>query len=268
MYSVLMSVYFKEKAEYLRAAMDSIWNQTVRTDDFVLVCDGPLNEELDEVIREMEKHHRELHVIRLEKNSGLGNALNAGLKECRNELVARMDSDDIALPERCEKQLEVFESYKELSICSGTIQEFWEEQIMGKRVLPAEQADIVAFSRKRNPFSHPAVMFRKCDVEKAGGYNEEYHLFEDYYLWVRMLKNGCRGYNLQEELLKMRTPLDAYKRRGGMKYARDMLRFHKWIRSSGWSSWKDYLTGAVPHAVVCVLPARLRGLVYKRLRCK
>ena len=102
-YSVLMSVYHKEKAEFLREALDSIWNQTVQTDDFVLVCDGPLNEELDSVIAEHEKAHPGvLHVIRLEKNGGLGNALNIGIKQCKNELIARMDSDDISYPDRCE----------------------------------------------------------------------------------------------------------------------------------------------------------------------
>ena len=161
-YSVLMSVYAKEKAEYLRQAMDSIWNQTIQTDDFVLVCDGPLNNELDAVIDEMEKAHPEtLHVVRLEKNGGLGNALNIGIKECKNELVARMDSDDISMLERCEKQLTMFIEHPDISICSGTVIEFigTTENAIGKRTLPETDDEIKAFSRKRNPCNHPAVMF-------------------------------------------------------------------------------------------------------------
>ena len=100
----------------------------------------------------------------------------------------------------------------------------------------------------------------------AGGYNEEYHLFEDYYLWIRMLMNGCIAYNIQEVLLKMRTPINMYEQRGGWQYARDMLRFHGWIRKQGWSSWKDYFTGAVPHALVCIAPNGIRSMVYKLLR--
>lgn len=267
MYSVLMSVYKKERPEYLQEAMDSIWNQTMKTDDFVLVCDGPLTEQLDAVIYEMKQKHREtLNVIRLERNGGLGNALNIGLKYCKNELIARMDSDDVSLPERCEKEIEAFSEQPDLSVCSAFIQEFWDQSLLGKRVLPEKHEEIIAFSKKRNPFSHPVVMFKKSDVEKAGGYSERYHLFEDYYLWIRMLMSGCKCYNIQEVLLNMRTPLDMYKRRGGWQYAKDMLKFHWWIRGQGWSSLKDYLTGAIPHAVVCVMPNRIRKHIYGKLR--
>ena len=117
-----MSVYYKEKAEWLRQAMDSMWNQTIPTNDFVLVCDGPLTQELENVIVQMCTKHPELQVIRLKKNEGLGNALNLGLKHCKNELVARMDSDDIAFPDRCQKELNVFSAQPSISVCSGVIQ--------------------------------------------------------------------------------------------------------------------------------------------------
>ena len=108
-YSVLMSVYYREKPEFLRQSMESILHQTVPTDDFVLVCDGPLNPELDAVIAQMQQAFGPvLYVLRLKQNGGLGKALNAGIQHCKNELVARMDSDDISRPDRCEKQLKVF----------------------------------------------------------------------------------------------------------------------------------------------------------------
>ena len=263
-YSVLMSVYFREKPVYLKAAVDSMLSQTVRPDELVLVCDGPLTPELDAVIAE----YPWLNVIRLEKNSGLGAALNEGLQHCRNELVARMDSDDLALPERCELQLKVFEAQPGLSICSGTLKEFTDDpnEIVGQRTVPEQMDEIVSFSKKRNPFNHPAVMFRKSAVETAGGYNETYHLFEDYYLWIRMLQNGCSGYNVQQPLLKMRVSMDAYERRGGLRYAMELLRFHSWIRKTHWTTWKDYLTGALPHAAVCVMPKRIRRFIYRFLR--
>lgn len=266
-YSVLMSVYHREQAPFLREAMDSIWRQTVPTEDFVLVCDGPLTPELDAVIAEMEAAHPSaLHVVRLEKNSGLGIALNEGLKYCRNDLVARMDSDDISMPDRCERQLAAFEARPSLALCSGTLEEFWGDTVSGRRVLPEDQEGIIAFSRKRNPFSHPAIMFRKSEVERAGGYNEEFHLFEDYYLWVRMLMNGCEGCNLPQVLLRMRVPTDLYERRGGRQYARDLLRFHRWLREQGWATRKDYLTGALPHAIVCIIPNKMRKGVYRLIR--
>ena len=153
-YSVLMSVYHKENPEYLRAAMNSIWEQTVKTDDFVLVCDGPLTPELDAVIAEMQEEHPELTVVRLAKNGGRGNALNEGMKHCKNDLVARMDSDDISRPDRCERQLAVFRDYPEVSIVSGVVEEFTQstEKIDSRRVLPETHKEILDFARKRNPF--------------------------------------------------------------------------------------------------------------------
>ena len=133
-YSVLMSVYKSEKAEYLRIAMNSMWNQTVPTNDFVLMCDGPLTDELDTVIEEMQAEHPDtLHVIRFEKNGGLGHALQVGVKECKNDLIARMDSDDISRPERCEKELAVFAAHPELSIVGSVIEEFTEIEPGGFR---------------------------------------------------------------------------------------------------------------------------------------
>lgn len=263
-----MSVYFREKPDNLRQAMESMRKQTIPTDDFVLVCDGKLTPELDAVIEEeKEKFGNVLHVVRLKKNSGLGNALNAGLKHCKNELVARMDSDDLSRPDRCEKQLKLFTAHPEVSLSSGTVSEFITDskKSTGKRTLPITDKEIRIFSRKRNPMNHPCVMFRKNAVEKAGGYKETYHLFEDYYLWVRMLMKGYRARNLEDVLLDMKSSTDMYERRGGRKYAQDMLRFHRWMKKSGWSKESDYLSGAVPHAVVCVLPNGIRKIIYKKL---
>ena len=181
-YSVLMSVYHKENAEYLRIAMDSIWEQSVSTDDFVLVCDGPLNNSLDAVIAEMEDNHSELTVVRLEKNGGLGNALNEGIKYCKHELVARMDSDDISRPDRCKRQLAVFRKHSDISICSGVVEEFTvsTNEIEARRELPEKQKEIVAFAKKRNPFNHPCVMYKKSAVEAAGGY-------QDFFYWKTII---------------------------------------------------------------------------------
>ena len=263
-----MSVYFKEQPNNLRQAMESMRCQTVPTDDFVLVCDGPLTDELDAVIREeKQKFGLILHVLRLEKNGGLGNALNEGLKVCKNELVARMDSDDISRPERCEKQLKLFESFPGISLSSGTVSKFVTDPAhpTGKREIPITDEEIRTYSRKRNPMNHPCVMFKKSAVESAGGYKETYHLFEDYYLWVRMLMKGYKARNTIDVLLDMRSPADMYLRRGGKKYAEDMLGFHQWMKQSRWSSEVDYLSGAVPHAVVCVLPNGVRKMVYEKL---
>lgn len=265
-YSVLMSVYVKEQAEYLRAAMNSIWNQTVPTDDFVLVCDGALNAELNSVIDEMEKAHPgSLHVVRLESNVGLGNALNTGIKYCRHELVARMDSDDISRPERCEKQLRVFAEHPDVSICSGIVEEFTESvtQVTASRVLPETSDEIAAFARTRTPFNHPCVMYKKSAVESAGGY-QDFYLLEDYYLWIRMLQNGCRGYNLQEPLLWMRAGSEMYKRRSGWKYARSQQRLFHYMKQTGFIDTKQYVKSTGIRTCSSMAPNRLREQVFKR----
>lgn len=170
-YSVLMSVYSKENPTWLRLAIESMQTQTLPTSDFVLVCDGPLTPELDGVIAEKQRQMGTvLTVVRLEKNMGLGNALSEGLRHCRNELVARMDSDDISCPDRCERQLAVFSRYPNVSICSGTIAEFSEspETTTCTRVLPERNDAIIEFAKRRSPFNHVSVMYKKSAVEAVG----------------------------------------------------------------------------------------------------
>ena len=269
-YSVLMSVYVKEKAEYLRTAMDSIWNQTVPTDDFVLVCDGPLNEGLDVVISEMEAAHPDaLHVVRLEKNGGLGNALNVGVKHCKNELIARMDSDDISRTDRCLKQLAVFRNRPEVSICSGIVEEFTvsTDRVEACRVPPETQEEILLFAKKRNPFNHPCVMYKKTAVETAGGY-QDFYLLEDYYLWIRMLQNNAVGYNLQEPLLWMRAGSDMYKRRAGWKYAMSQKALFKYMKDSGFIGGPQYMKSVVVRTASSLTPNWLREFMFKTVMRK
>lgn len=266
-YSVLMSVYVKEKAEYLKQAMDSIWNQTIAPDDFVLVCDGPLNEELDAVIEAMQAAHPDtLHVVWLEKNGGLGNALNKGIKHCRHELVARMDSDDISRPDRCERQLKVFQRHPDVSVVSGIVEEFTTsiDQIETRRVLPETQEEIITFSKKRNPFNHPCVMYKKAAVEAAGGY-QDFYLLEDYYLWIRMLQKGSLGYNLQEPLLWMRAGSDMYKRRAGWKYAKSQKALFKYMKDSGFIDFGQYMKSTITRMVSALLPNSFREFAYKKV---
>ena len=265
-YSVLMSVYHKEKAEYLKQAMASIWNQTIRTDDFVLVCDGPLNDELDAVIEAMRAAHPDtLHVVRLEKNGGLGNALNMGIKHCKHELVARMDSDDISRPDRCERQLKMFQEHPDISVVSGIVEEFTTStsEIEARRVPQETQNEIVQFAKKRNPFNHPCVMYKKSAVEAAGGY-QDFYLLEDYYLWIRMLQKGITGYNLQEPLLWMRAGSDMYKRRAGWKYAMSQKALFKYMKDNGFISGSQYIKSVAVRTASSITPNWLREFMFKR----
>ena len=266
-YSVLMSVYHKEKPEYLKQAIESIQAQTLSTNDFVLVCDGPLNEQLDSVIATKQQEMGEsLNVVRLAKNGGLGNALNAGINHCKNELVARMDSDDVAYPDRCEKQIAVFNIHSEVSICSGIVEEFTTDPntVDTRRVPPETNAEIVEFAKKRNPFNHPCVMYKKSAVEAVGSY-QDFYLLEDYYLWLRMLMAGYQGYNIQEPLLHMRAGSDMYKRRAGWKYARTQVRLFKFMKNEGFIGERRYIKSCVIRSGSSVAPNWLRKFMFEKV---
>ena len=266
-YSVLMSVYHKEKPEYLKQAIESIQAQTYPTDDFVLVCDGPLNSELDAVITtKQQEMNGVLKVYRLDKNEGLGNALNAGINHCKNELVARMDSDDVAYPNRCEKQIDVFNTHPEVSICSGIVEEFTTdpEVVDARRALPETNAKIMEFAKKRNPFNHPCVMYKKSAVEAAGSY-KDFYLLEDYYLWLRMLMAGYQGYNIQEPLLHMRAGSDMYMRRAGWKYAKTQAKLFKFMKDSGFIGNGQYIKSCVIRSGSALAPNWLRKFMFEKV---
>ena len=269
-YSVLMSVYFKEKPDFLKKSMDSIFAQTVQTNDFVLVCDGPLTSELDEVIIDMKKRYPSLlNIVRLDENGGLGKALNEGIKHCKNELIARMDSDDILYPDRCKRQLEVFAKHPEIGVCSGVVEEFSEriEHVKARRIPPETQQDILKFVRKRNPFTHPCVMYRRSEVEKAGGY-QDFYLLEDYYLWIRMLQNGTQGYNLQESLLWMRAGSEMYERRSGRKYAKAQRMLFKYMKDNGMNTTLEYVTSCIVRTISSIAPNNIRKVAFQSLMRK
>lgn len=266
-YSVLMSVYHREKPEYLQQAIESIQTQTIPTNDFVLVCDGLLPPGLNAVIeKKQQEFGAVLNVVRLPENGGLGNALNKGIRLCKNELVARMDSDDIAYPQRCEKQLAVFNMHPEISICSGIVEEFTltPDIVDAKRVPPETNAEIINFAKKRNPFNHPCVMYKKSVVEAVGSY-QDFYLLEDYYLWIRMLLAGCQGYNIQEPLLHMRAGSDMYLRRAGWKYAKTQTRLFRFMKDKGFISEKQYVKSCVIRSGSALAPNWLRKFMFEKV---
>ena len=230
-------------------------------------CDGPLNDALDAVIAKKQREMGEtLNVVRLSKNGGLGNALNEGIKHCKNELVARMDSDDIAYQNRCEKQIAVFYTHPEVSVCSGIVEEFTStpDVVDAKRVPPEAHEEIVEFAKKRNPFNHPCVMYKKSAVEAVGSY-QDFYLLEDYYLWLRMLMAGYQGYNIQEPLLHMRAGSDMYLRRAGWKYAKTQARLFKFMKSQGFIGEGQYIKSCVIRSGSALAPNWLRKLMFEKV---
>lgn len=266
-YSVLMSVYYKEKPEWLDYSIDSMLKQTIFPDEFVLVEDGPLTPELDSVVEKYVKKYPKLfNIVKIKKNGGLGPALKKGVEACSNEYIARMDSDDYSVPNRIEKQFEIFKKDPELGLVGTNVSEFINniDNVVCDVILPEKNNEIIKFSKKRNPFRHPSVMFKKSDVLKAGNYRE-YYLCEDYDMWVRMIRSGCKCYNIQEILVYMRISEDFYKRRGGIKYLKSINRFKKEQFKLGYFTRAEYLKSIIPHAVVCLMPNFMRDWIYRNL---
>ena len=264
-YSVLMSVYYKEKGEWLDYSIQSMINQTIKPNEFVLVEDGQLTEELDKVIEKYTKEYPDIFkIIKLEKNVGLGPALERGILECSNELIARMDSDDYSMPDRIEKQFKVFEKNPELGLVGTNVEEFEGDisNINCHVILPETHEEIYKFSKTRCPFRHPSLLYKKSEVLKAGNYRK-FYLCEDYDIYVRMLRAGCICYNIQEPLVYMRIGEDFYKRRGGFKYMKTILKFKNEQLRNGYFSLGNYLKSTVPHIIVCLIPNKLRDYIYR-----
>jgi len=266
-YSVLMSVYYKENPEWFANSINSMLNQTIKPSEFVIVEDGPLTKALDDVILKVIADSPGLFkIIKINKNGGLGPALKLGVDNCTKTYIARMDSDDYCSPNRIQKELDVLLKNPELGAVGTNVIEFIDtpNNCISKVILPENHEDIVDFSKKRNPFRHPSMMFKKSEIIKAGNYRE-YYLFEDYDMWVRMIRNGCKCYNIQEYLTYMRINKDFYKRRGGLKYLNSIHKFKKEQYKVGYINYFEYLKTFLPHAIVCLLPNTIRDLVYRKL---
>lgn len=270
-YSVLMSVYYKEKPEWLKYSIESMLNQTIAPSDFVIVEDGKLTQELEKVITDYERKFPELfNIIRLEKNSGLGIALSIGIVECKYEYVARMDSDDYSYPSRIEEQLKILQEDKELGLVGTNVNEFIDniDNAISYVKLPETQEQIYKFSKTRCPFRHPTLLYKKSEVINAGNYHD-FYLCEDYDLYIRLLKNNCKCYNIQKPLVCMRINKDFYKRRGGIKYLKTMIRFKNKQLREGYFSLGNYIKSVSAHIIVCLMPNFMREIIYiKFLRKK
>ena len=263
-FSVLLSVYRKENPENLKQSIDSIFTQTVPPTEIVMVEDGPLTDELYKVLDGYKKDPR-WKAVPLPENVGLGKALNAGLEACSYELVARMDTDDIAKPERFEKQLAAFAADPELSLCGTQAAEFRDtpENVTAHKKVPLTDEEIRQYARKRNPFNHPTVMYKKSEVLRAGSYQHAMW-FEDYYLWARMLAQGSKTRNLPEELLWFRAGEDMFGRRGGFKYVKSAVSVKRKIWKLGVSGFGDFLVSAGGQVVVGLMPNGLRRRFYQK----
>lgn len=264
-YSVLMSVYYKEKPIWLKESIESMLSQTVAAEEFFVVKDGKLTEELDDVIDYYVKKFPQLFtVLSLEANVGLGPALAEGVKRCRNEIIIRMDSDDYSVPERCEKLLQKLDEHPEYGIIGSFEAEFSDDitNPIAIHTVPESYEQIRTFMRRRCAILHPTVLYKKRTILNCGNYHDV-HLYEDYDLFMRaVLEYKVQSCNIQETLYFIRINDDFFKRRGGISYMITVVKF-KWRQHrKGYISLSDFLISAGGQAVVCILPNKMRKWIY------
>ena len=266
-FSVIMSVYAGDKAEYLQEAIDSIYANTLLPGEIVLVVDGPVGDEIKTVVKKYESQGPDsFRTIWLEKNQGHGNARRVAMENVSCELVAVMDSDDLCVPDRFSLQVEYMQKYPEISIVGGNIAEFIDtvDNVIGRRIVPKDNDSIYAWLKKRCPFNHVSVMFKKTDILSVGGYID-WHYDEDYYLWIRMAEKGCKFANLPEILVNVRVGKEMYQRRGGWKYFISEYKLQKYMLTKKIINPLRFLWNVLLRFLLQVLfPNKLRGFIFQQ----
>lgn len=266
-FSVCTSIYKNDKPDYVRVALDSMLvNQSVKPNEIVLVQDGPVPYDLSRLLLEYkDKYGDVLNIIKLEKNGGLGNALKLGVENAKFDICARMDSDDICLLDRFEKQLAYLEAHPECDIVGGQMTEFIDspDNIVGRREVPLLNEEIYSFMKSRCALNHVTVMFRKHAVLNVGNY-QDWFWNEDYYLWVRMMMAGCKFANIPDVAVNVRSGADQYARRGGKKYFDSEIGIKRLMLEKGMITKTQFVVNYIERFIIqLMLPNSVRGWVFR-----
>jgi glycosyltransferase involved in cell wall biosynthesis len=268
-FSVLMSIYQNEDAKNFNRALRSVWDeQTVKPDEIVLVVDGSLPDTLHQIISDWkEKLSKAFKVVLLDKNVGVGAAKNAGVEACGNEIIAVVDTDDVCLPSRFEKQLSIFDD-SNIDVCGAWVGEFLDDEsnIVSYRRTPENHNEIVAFAKSRSPVNHPTAMFKKSVVMSVGNYTK-YRTSEDYDLFVKLIISGAKFYNIQEPLVNMRVGNGQLSvRRGGLKNAMFEAQVQIEFYKMGFLNLFELVRNVVIGVTIRMLPNKLMKVFFKLIR--
>ena len=265
-YSVLMSVYDGEDPAFFKESVCSMLSQTLPTDDFVLVCDGELTPELDAVIEELSVQNEALHVYRMEERSGTGACANFGIDKCRHEIIVKMDSDDVALPQRCECSVRAMARHPEIDMLGAYIEEFDSDtgEILAVKKTPLKNSEIHKYSKRRNPFNNQTLVYKKALALKAGGYSTIKRC-EDYEFVANMLREGAYGVNIGRVLVRYRVTKGNYERRRNWANTKAFFKVRWRLFRSGYSSFIDFAAPCALQLFIFIMPARLTGVIYKKL---
>ena len=263
-FSLVMCVYAKENPAYLSQCVDSILKQTILPDEWIIVKDGPLTAELESVLSGL-RFPNELKIIALPESVTQGPARAEGLKVAKHDWVAIMDSDDICMHDRFEKQLKMIEANPDLSLIGGQIKEFSDspEHVISMRNVPTSHAEILRFAKRRNPFNQMTVMLKR-DLALAAGNYKYFLWFEDYDLWMRMIKSGAICANHPEALVFARVGAGMYGRRRGLTYIRSEWRMQRQLLDMGMVNAAEFATNVAMRIPVRLLPEHSLANVYNR----
>jgi hypothetical protein len=265
-FSVLMSLYCGEHPENLRECLHSLSVQTQAADEIILVFDGAISLELEQVIAEYVPK-LPIHIFRLPENVGLGKALNFGLNHCSHDWIFRMDTDDIAVPTRFALQCAFIQTHPNIQLFGGQITEFvtQPEQCHAIRSVPTSLLDIISFAKKRNPFNHMTIAYQKKAVQNVGGY--QHHLYmEDYNLWLRMLAAGVQAANLPDILVSVRTGDAMLSRRHGWTYVQSEWQLFRLKRQLDFQAALPAFAYFLLRSLPRILPETLLRLIYRVTR--
>lgn len=268
-FSVLMSVYKNDSPEHLKLALESIFEkQTKKPDEIVIVLDGPIGKELQEVLENFS--HDKKGTVKLlpqRENHGLGEALRIGSRACTCDYIFRMDSDDISASNRFELQSKYIAEHPEIDVLGGNIAEFViKPDEDGKRIrsCPTDLNSIIKMGKKRNPMNHVSTCIKRSALLESGGYLP-LKLLEDYYLWLRMIVKGYKFTNLDQTLVYVRVGNGFESRRSskeqikGWKVLQDFMLEHNLITRS-----ESILNMLYIHVFVYT-PAFAKKLLYTKM---
>lgn len=269
-FTVILPVYIKENPLYLKKALESIWDdQTLKPKQIIIIEDGPLTDALYSEIQSWKDYLGDtLDVTSFKTNVGLGIALKKGIDLAKYDLIARMDADDIAHPSRFQMQIDFMIQNPHISVCGSSVTEFINEgELLLERQVPESHSEIVQYSKRRNPLNHPTVVFRKATLNQLGSY-EDMRAFEDYFLWLKLLKGGALFSNLALPLVNMRVGSSFIARRTGFKYAQNECKF--WLSSfqRSYISALDLFFNLLTRTFVRLLPLCFLEFIYSRSRKK
>lgn len=265
---VLMSCYRKDNPLFLREAIKSTYDdQTVKPDLFRIIVDGPVGDDINNILNEYEKNYPDIFIIeRLPQNGGLGLALRTGVIQSKSDYILRMDSDDVSDPRRIEKQKSYAEQHPEVGVIGTFTAEFITdtEHLLSIRELKTSNNDIYEDAKRRTPVSHVSVLMKRDSIIASGNY-QHFMVYEDYYLWIRMIENGVQFANIPEVLVYVRTDENRYQRKGSKSYVASTIKFQHYLYGIGYITRKEYLRNKYGRLFVAKVPVPVRKMIYEKI---